>query len=259
MDGDRFVQRFPLWRGIDELDWCDHVARTAAITAPVCVHACPSLDGRRAVQTPEGPVMVFPFVEGSHPEPATGINLQAAAVLAAMHRGLASSWSGTERPRATRRMTAQAEPRPELVDRKLDAWERSLEAEHPGVPIHGDFYGGNLIASHDRIEGVIDWWDARLGHQVQEVAWAAWEFCQNERGDDLVDADAAAFLDRYVEGGGPAPVAPPFDPIPWIRLRVRWEAREWFADPRSLTEGNAYHDAQIVAFERLRTRRLPER
>jgi aminoglycoside phosphotransferase (APT) family kinase protein len=259
-DGDRFVQRFPIWRRIDELDWCDAVARTAATAAPVCVHACLSVEGRRAVATPDGPVMVFPFVEGAHPEPGGSLNLEAAWLLAAIHRGLASSWVGGERPRGDRRSVPwDAEPRSELVDPDLDEWERTLEAERPGVPIHGDFYAGNLLAVHDRISGVIDWWDARLGHREQEVAWAAWEFCQNDRGEDLVDADAAAFLDRYVEAGGPAPVGAAFDPLPWIRLRLRWEARAWFSDPRSRTERSDYHDAQLVAFERLRSRGFEER
>jgi aminoglycoside phosphotransferase (APT) family kinase protein len=119
-----------------------------------------------------------------------------------------------------------------LVDRALDGWEEAMAAEGGTLPIHGDFYGGNLIVADGRVAGVIDWSDAHLAHPEQEVAWATWEFCQNEAGDDLVDEQAEAFLQAYVASGGRARVAAPFDPMPWIRRRLRWEARAWFADPR---------------------------
>jgi aminoglycoside phosphotransferase (APT) family kinase protein len=108
-----------------------------------------------------------------------------------------------------------------------------------------------------RVTGVVDWWEAQLGHQEQEVSWATWEFCQNETGEDLVGDRAVSFLEAYVDNGGPAPVGAAFDPMPWIRRRLRMEARAWFADPRSEIEVSDYHEAQLIAFDRLRTRRLP--
>ncbi len=64
-DGDRFVQRLPAWRALDELAWCDSVARAASTIAPACVHAFPSRNGATVVATPEGPVMVFPVRGGN--------------------------------------------------------------------------------------------------------------------------------------------------------------------------------------------------
>lgn len=254
-DGDRFVQRFPPWRSLDELMWCDSVARAAATNAPVCVAAVPSRDGVTAVATSEGPVMVFPFVDGSHPGDGA-FAVEAAELLAAMHRGIAIAWSGVSGRRPSglpERVAGQV-----LVDEDLDRWQRSA-CTSDGLPIHGDYYGGNVLVAEGRIVGVVDRWDAKLAPQEREVAWAAWEFCQNEAGDDLIDDRAESFLQRYVAAGGPASVAKPFDPCPWIRVRLREEARAWFGDPRSATETSDYHDAQLVAFERLRTRRLPGR
>nr|MBA3764675.1 phosphotransferase [Actinomycetota bacterium] len=40
------------------------------------------------------------------------------------------------------------------------------------LPIHGDYYAGNLPVKGMLVIGVIDWSDARLEHHEQEVAWA---------------------------------------------------------------------------------------
>jgi hypothetical protein len=211
-------------------------------------------------RTDEGPVMVFPFVDGSHPQLTEQVAHRAAELLATVHRGLTDAWSGSERPGSSGNNPFRGAPPAGLLrDDALDRWERSIDAERPEVPIHGDFYGGNLIVADGRIAGVIDWSDAHLSHPEQEVAWATWEFCQNDAGDDLIDDRAEAFLRTYIDNGGPAPVDAPFDPMPWIRRRLRWEARAWFADPRSKTEVSDYHEAQLVAFETLRTRRLSGR
>ena len=110
-----------------------------------------------------------------------------------------------------------------------------------------------------RISGVVDWFDAVIAPLEQEVAWAVWEFCQNDDGVDLLEEEAEAFMQDYVEAGGVAQVAKPFDPCPYIRVRLRDEVRAWFTDPRSDAESSDYHEAQLIAFERLRDRRLSGR
>ncbi len=90
-DGERFVQRFPAWRQVGGLTWCDDVAAAAATVSHACVHAVAADDGQRVIATPEGPVMVFPFIEGTQPDDAT-IADEAAAQLAIIHRGIVASW-----------------------------------------------------------------------------------------------------------------------------------------------------------------------
>lgn len=254
-EGDRFVKLLPARRDIAELVWCDSVARVASTVAPVCIHAIRSRDGEPAVMTPEGALMVFPFVEGTH-DWYDGIELEAAELLALIHRGIAASWVTTGPPPQPPRFRVGREDL--LVDRELDRWKGRTSG--PAIlPIHGDYYGGNLLTADGRITGVLDWFDAHVAPHEQEVAWAVWEFCQNDKGEDLMDDEAEAFLQKYLDAGGTAPVAKPFDPCPWIRIRLRAEARAWFADPRSETESSNYHETQLVAFERLRGRRLPGR
>jgi Ser/Thr protein kinase RdoA (MazF antagonist) len=255
--GDRFVQRFPVWRSVEALTWCDAVARAAATQAPACVHALAAHDGSMVASTAEGPVMVFQFVEGQHPQD-DGYRTSAAELLADLHRGIVSAWNPSlgPRPGAPRREHHRDDL---MVDADLDRWEREIATRVADMPIHGDFYGGNLLVDDNRIVGVVDWSDADLIPMEQEVAWSTWEFCQDEVGEDLIGDAAESFLDAYRSAGGPAPIAPPFDPFPWIRRRLRLEARGWFYDPRSAFETDAYHEAQLVAFERLRDRRLPGR
>ena len=101
-------------------------------------------------------------------------------------------------------------------------------ASRPSGDIQGPdlwrLYSGNLIIDGNRIVGVVDWLEADIEDPVQEVAWAAWEFCHNDAGDDLVEESAQAFLKAYSEGGGPAVVEPPVDIIPWTRWLLRREA-----------------------------------
>lgn len=256
-DGDRFVQRFPVWRSVEELTWCDAVARAAATAAPACVHAVAAHDGAVVAVSAEGPVMVFPFAEGEHPQDVV-FRTSAAELLAGIHRGILSAWNHSLGPRP--RTSRWEHHRDDLmVDAALDRWEREVATRVAGVPIHGDFYGGNLLVNDNRIVGVLDWSDADLDPMEQEASWATWEFCHDEAGEDLIGDAAESFLDAYRSAGGPASIAPPFDPMPWIRRRLRLEARGWFSDPRSAHEIDPYHEAQLVAFERLRDRRLPGR
>ncbi len=256
--GDRFVQLFPVSRSVEVLTWCDRVAEAASSQAPACVHAIASRDGLRAVATDEGPVMVFPFVDAVHPGERR-LEVPAAEVLATIHRGIARAWDRRigPRPDAGGRW---AHTRDDLmVDPNLDRWESVVASRGADLPIHGDFYGGNLFIRGERIVGVIDWSDADLVPMEQEVSWAAWEFCQDDAGEDIDDDRAESFFSAYVNAGGPATIAPPFDPLPWIRQRLRAEARGWFSDPRSATEPDVYHQSQLVAFERLRDRSLDGR
>ncbi|MFL5790125.1 MAG: phosphotransferase [Actinomycetota bacterium] len=254
-DGDRFVQLFPASRPVQVLTWCDDVARAASSEAPACIHALASSEGHRAVATADGPVMVFPFVDAVHPGDRP-LEVPAAELLAAIHRGIASAWDPANGERPDDREHGSRTRDDLLVDHDLDRWESAVDARGSVLPIHGDFYGGNLFVRDDQIVGVVDWAEADLVPMEQEVSWATWEFCQEEGGEDLVEERAEAFMRAYVGAGGPANVAAPFDPLPWIRRRLRVEARAWFSDPRAATEPDAYHETQLVAFTRLRDRHL---
>lgn len=196
--------------------------------------------------------MVFPFVQGTIPT-ATATATWPTTPPSCWRRCTAASRK-TGSNGAVRRIVGtglwSSADSIRDFDKELDAWEQTRTP--PRLPIHGDYYGVNLLTAGDRIVGVIDWAEARLEHQEQEVSWAAWEFCQNDTGDDLALEDAVGFLRRYQEAGGPADVATPFDPIPWIRQRLRVEAASWFHDPSTASRHSEYHEAQLRAFSALR-------
>ena len=254
-DGPVFVQRFPRWRSVEELGWCNLVARAAETHADEVVSARASADGTIVFESEEGPFCVFPFLEGVHPERGHRLADSAAELLARIHRGLAE-WHGAPRPHEHEGYGAPVgEPLPILVDPALDRWELEVASTSaPTAPIHGDFYAGNLLAHDGHIVGVIDWLEARIEHQVQEVSWAAWEFCQNAAGDNLSDDEVLSFFTTYAEAGGPADVLPPADHIPWIRQRLRREATMWFLDPVTKDQPSSYHEGQVRAFHALRER-----
>jgi Ser/Thr protein kinase RdoA (MazF antagonist) len=255
--GPTFVQRFPSWRSLNEIGWCQAIARAAASTAPEAVAATTAADGTVVIESDEGPLCVFPFVNGTHPTSGQQVAAAAAEVLARIHRGLAG-WTGPERLAGTTSHSRPVhEPPPILVDPDLDAWERlAADGATSKTPIHGDFYPGNLIVDGNRIAGVVDWLEADIEDPVQEVAWAAWEFCHNDAGDDLVEESAQAFLRAYSEGGGPASVEPPVDMIPWIRRRLRREASVALQSAGAGPLEDPYHVGLIRAFHALRDRRL---
>lgn len=202
--------------------------------------------------------MVFPFADGHHTSGLEGN--EAAALLAAIHRGIASGWTPLPEPPDRRTVaTMRDDVDRRLRDDDLDRWERFVTHRKPTLPIHGDFYPGNLLTRRNRIVGVIDWSEARIEHHEQEVSWAMWEWCRTDNGDDVEIGVAEEFLGAYLDADGPARVGPPFDPIPWVRRRLRWEAAAWLVRPEALEDDSEYHGAQLRAFHRLKGRRLPGR
>ncbi len=66
------------------------------------------------------------------------------------------------------------------VDRALAAWQAGLDAgpwPGPGVWIHGDLLGGNLLVLGDRLTAVIDWGPLTVGDPAADVtpAWTMLE------------------------------------------------------------------------------------
>jgi Ser/Thr protein kinase RdoA (MazF antagonist) len=83
--------------------------------------------------------------------------------------------------------------------------------------VHGDLYRGNLRVRDGRIQGVLDWEDARVDWPAWELANATWEVCKDEAHDRLDPERAARFLDAYAEAEGPGELGP-FDDL--LRLRL---------------------------------------
>ena len=196
--------------------------------------------------------MVFPFCRGRASLVAT-VGVPAAELLARIHRGIETAWDRSlgGRP-GPRRWSSQRNDI--VVDPDLDRWEREVSARGVDLPIHGDFYGGNLLMQGDRIVAVLDWSDAALVPMEQEVAWAMWEFCQNEAGEELVD-DVAGASTPIGARAAPRPSRRPSTSIPWDRRRLRPKPGD--GSTRGRRWNRPVPRGALVAFDRLRDRRFP--
>jgi Ser/Thr protein kinase RdoA (MazF antagonist) len=261
--GEMFIQLYPNWRTVGEVEWCYQVARAAAADAPEVALPLVGRDGAIALATPGGPVSVFPFVFGTplETESAT-LRIAAAELLARLHRGMARGPlvqsarppSGPDAPGGLRSFTAVKE----LPDPDLDLWEEGLsEAGFATGLVHGDFYRANVVCTDTRIVGVIDWLEAEHEFLCQELGWSIWEFSQNDRGDDLIDERANAFLAAYLRAGGPVPPRDLRDLVLFIRRRLRQEVgRERLTAARGRPFDPEYVNSEVRAFKTLRERTI---
>lgn len=253
----------PCWRSSAELEWsytaAEHVAQVMAVAAiPLRTTA-----KARVVRVGGRPMTVWPYVEGR------GIDVSSdkecdltAAVLGRMQARLAT-WRGPgARPATSPFALAMRRPArvPEaLRDAGLDRWLTRWRAGRGRLqgPMHGDFWGNNVLFDGHRIAAVIDWDDTRVGSLDRELAWAVWEFCGNPGLAALDGPKACRFLARYASGGGPVPVADRSFVVPLIREHLRYEAlRALGAAEHGEIVDHGYTASAIRAFAALRGQSL---
>ncbi|HVG46318.1 MAG TPA: phosphotransferase [Longimicrobium sp.] len=205
------------------------------------------------------PVALFPRVPGrtlDRDDPAE--RDEAARLLARLHCVL-PAWPAA-RPRPLNpRTPALATAREAVVepaDPELDRFlaHRVADPSVRRVPLHGDFYRGNLLVDGGRLTGLIDWDDSRIGSLESELAWSTWELAQAPPpGDGLDPVRAARFLAVYRERGGPASPDPAVL-VPLIRANLRRELREAARMRAAGAEvDDSYAARALRAFNALRT------
>jgi len=253
----------PPWRTLAELEWAYALAAHAAGEIPAAVVPVAARDGSRVFALGPRPVALFPRVPGrmlDRDDP--GERDEAARLLARLHRVL-PAWRGArQRPGNSHlaRLSADRGAIHEPADRELDRFlaERAADPAVRRVPLHGDFYRGNLLVHGGRITGLIDWDDSRVGSLESELAWSTWELAQAPPpGDGLDPGRAARFLRVYVESGGPASPDPAVL-VPLVRANLRREVRE-AARARvagEVPDDDAYVARALRGFNALRTQRL---
>jgi Ser/Thr protein kinase RdoA (MazF antagonist) len=252
----------PPWRTMAELEWAYALAAHAAGEIPEAVAPLAARDGSRVFALGSRPVALFPRVPGrmlDRDDP--GERDEAARLLARLHRVL-PTWPAA-RPRPfNARAAGLAAARDAIVEPADPALDRFLSerAADPGVrrvPLHGDFYRGNLMVDAGRITGLIDWDDARVGSLESELAWSTWELAQAPPpGDGLDPVRTACFLEVYVASGGPASPDPAVL-VPLIRANLRREVHE-AARVRAagaVPDDDAYVARALRGFNALRTQR----
>lgn len=254
------VRVSPNWRTIEELQWVHDFTLHCRQTIPEAVAPVTTCVNSTLFVFESYPVTVFPFVEGDSlntDNPA--LCQKAARLLARIHKAAATWHNKHSRPasKATRpEPLSRAEYPPVFQDAEFDAWEAELADSNLTImPIHGDYYSRNVLATDERITGVIDWDEADINYLMAEVGWSVWEFAQVDSGDDLDDDKARAFLAAYFDEDPPCPKAEIQHTVNFIRLRLRNEA---VADLARKARGEAwdmeYTEGEIRAFVALQNR-----
>lgn len=219
----------PAWRSSEELEWSYQAAGHVAQAIPEAALPCRTKDGRLVVRVQGRPMTVWHYVEGRGIDVANDDECdQTAAMLGRMQARLGTWRNASKRPPTSPHAPAKRRPSrmPEaLQDPSLDSWLSAWRARsRPQGPIHGDFWGNNVLHDGSRVTAIIDWDDTRIGSLDRELAWAVWEFCAEPGAHRLDDAKAARFLDIYASSGGPVQVADRSFVIPLIREHLRYEA-----------------------------------
>ncbi|MCA9888867.1 MAG: phosphotransferase, partial [Anaerolineae bacterium] len=246
------VRVSPAWRTADEVCWVHRLMTHCKQSVPEVVTPIAAGDGSTFFLFEAYPVAVFPFVAGDTLDITNGaLREQAARLLARIHQATATF--AIQAPHTHQPPLPQEVP-DFLQDAKFDAWVASLPQQGLILlPIHGDYYRRNVLATDSHITGVIDWDEAQVTYLIAETGWAAWEFCQTPARDDLDMTKAINFLNAYLDEHPPCSPAELRHAVNFIRLRLRDEilnslVRKGQGEPTD----EAYTEAEIRAFNNLR-------
>ena len=259
-DVSRIVRVHPDRHRAPRIRWTHALAMHCSPAVPEVVAPLTLASGSSVAMLEAHPVSVFPWVAGDDLDAEDAeLRLQAASVLAALHR--ASARFSPAPPAGGPPTAIEDGPLPDVVqDPDLDAWQRALpRLGLLRLPIHGDFYPRNVLATTARITGVIDWDEAQIDYRMAELAWTVWELCQHAEGDDFSRERARAFVDRYRSAAPPCSSTELDLLVPFIRRRLRREILYQLAviergGPWN-EEHQAYLDSEIRAFANLRAAR----
>ena len=228
---------------------------------PAVIAPLKAVDGSTLFLYNEHPIALFPFVEGHHLDrEQSSHRLVAAQLLAQLHKAMLTNFPAVgsqiqRRVVLTSHLSRIKDP-DFLIDPELDAWNAALMQQPSSYtygPIHGDYYHRNLLVKDGRVVAVLDWDDAHIDFLMQEVAWAAWEFCKASSRDNWHPAHARAFLQAYRDAGGPCKTEEYASVLPFIRWRMREEIRFHLAAEAAGLDGAPVYVGEILrAFERFR-------
>lgn len=246
--GDAVVRIGPETRPDAEAEWCHALARHAAASLPEAVAPLPTADGATVLRVAGRPVSVWPYVAGTWPD--TALRTEAAALLARLHRALATASPGPRPVPAFVEHGMDGTPQDHLPDPELDRWLGEFHRTHAVQPLHGDYYAGNTLARNGRLTAVLDWDEAYIGAPETELASAALEW-----GDDDPDL-GAEFVAAYFAAGGTAGRLDAVSLAQLTRHRLRRES-VYFHEAvrrgvRHSAEDVAYHRARDALFHALR-------
>ena len=193
--------------------------KMSCVIRPLCFEPNKSFfiwDGR--------PVSVVPFLYGKKPTRGdcenTGFCYEAGKILGLIHRYAAEK--SNELPVLSSRVpviqmdpfynhmydwekackwlssTVFSSELPYMKDQLEELWVfiKGLK-DMPFIPVHGDYYKGNLLWNGKHITGVLDFDDSRLEWAVYETARSLWEFTRNDSLFIFNQLQKEAYLQGY--------------------------------------------------------------
>jgi len=253
--GDYVVRVCPEWRSEAEIRWTYEFVRHCAETVPEVVAPIQTKAGDDFIVYEGRVVLVFPYIDGDKLSRLNKNHLwQSARTLARIHLTSAEKTSRpSSNPSRPTIIPIQADPKI-IQDPALDAWYNQFVQRNDLIlgMMHGDYYRGNILCRDDKIQGVIDWDECNYGVIIREVAWATWEMCQDEIGDELDTLKAMRFLYAYVQVY-PEMLREMNAIVPLIRYHLRYEIRRSIAMEEAGRDwDDVYRQAEIRAFNNLR-------
>jgi Ser/Thr protein kinase RdoA (MazF antagonist) len=251
----------PAWRRRESLRWTHALAVHCRVTVPQVVAPLVLKNGATLFDLGPHVVSIYPRIAGGdldRRDPRQ--RSEAARVLAAVHCATAR-WplSHSRPPDGASAIASGADALAAVRDPELERWEASLSTRSlTRIPIHGDFYRRNVLAHGGEISGIIDWDEAHIDYAMAELAWAVWELCQTDHGDDLSEPQANDFVTAYSTAAPPLTAEDLRYATAFIRRRLRVEILFQLHARRRGDAWNddnqAYFDAAVRAFHNLRVR-----
>jgi len=86
---------------------------------------------------------------------------------------------------------------PYIIEQLPGLWGSIARLNLPLIPIHGDYYAGNLLWDGKKITGVVDFDDSRLEWAQYEIARSLWEFTRDDAAFVLDPRRRDAYLEGY--------------------------------------------------------------
>lgn len=261
--GEWVVRICPDWRNVEALK---HIYRHVCLLAkefPEIVAPIKTAQGDDLLHYENRPIAVFPYISGKPLNRNNDTLLRhSAELLAQIHM---ASFHISEN--AIKLLTPVSDPNlkpietdPNFIqDPQLDDWYNNFmgRSDLPMGLMHGDYYRANILCDGDKILGVIDWDECNYGVLTRELAWATWEHCRTESGDNLDIGKTLLFLRAYHHKN--RVLNTDYDAIvPLIRYHLRYEIRRSLSMEQAGMEWDEdYRQQEIRGFDNLRHLSLP--
>lgn len=242
-----------------------------ATQMPEVPRPIPTTDGAPLFVDQTGRVAVLSeFIEGEHPDRAVAAHRRAAAQMLARLHTVASNvrdpqarpgypawteldwrdnqwWAWTRVQRFLHDSDLSDVPEPAKIEERLAKGLEPLpgallalaDLDLPAIPIHNDYFEGNLLCRDSRrdarrdgrrdarrdarIVGVVDWDEARLDWRAWEIANATWSFSRAAEEHRMDTLTAQAFLADYESAGGEITDDERRVLVQLMRVRLLWE------------------------------------